>query len=192
MHEPAAPSPRLTPAQILAAARQLIGVETAPIEAMYPIEYEPIRRYCHAAGDTNPLFLDPAHARSTAYGAVLCPPLALRAVMMLPGEPLDHPFPAPPPELPILPPIPGGRAMSMNLDVEWEFLAPVRVGDRISETSRYADFYFQPIKLDPQAIAYVTERIYRNQDQIIVAISRTTSLIHRTPDEVRAMEATTP
>ena len=186
MNEPANPTRRLTPEQILEEARQLIGVETEPIEALYPIEYEPIRRYCHAAGDSNPLFLDPEYARSTAYGEVLCPPLALRAVTMLPGEPLDNPFPEPPPDLSLLPEIPGGRRMSMNLEVEWEFFAPVRVGDRISETSRYADFYFKQIKIDPKAIGYVTERIYRNQERTVVAISRTTSLIHRTPEEVRA------
>ena len=107
MNEPANPTRRLTPEQILEQARQLIGVETEPIEALYPIEYEPIRRYCHAAGDSNPLFLDPEYARATAYGAVLCPPLALRAVTMLPGEPLDSPFPKPPPDLPLLPEIPG-------------------------------------------------------------------------------------
>src|SRR5215212_2405280 len=130
MDEPA--EARLSPEQILEQARALTGIETAPIEALYPIEYEPIRRFCHAAGDDNPLFLDPAYAGTTRYGAVICPPLGLRAVTVLPGGPLDHPFPAPPADLPLLPPIPGGRRMSMNLSVEWEFFVPVRVGDRIS------------------------------------------------------------
>ena len=35
-----------TPEEILEEARKMIGLETEPVSFPYPLEYEPIRRYC--------------------------------------------------------------------------------------------------------------------------------------------------
>lgn len=176
----------MTPEETLAACRALLGIETPPIAARYPIEFEPIRRYCHSAWDDNPLFVDPDYARSGPYGAVICPPLGIRPVTVMPGGPLDSPFPPLDRSLPQLPPLPVKTKVSINLGVEWEFPAPVRVGDWLTETSRYSDFYLKATRADPKSIFWEVESTYRNQEGEIVAIARTLSMLHRTPDELRA------
>jgi acyl dehydratase len=170
----------------LVECNRLLGFETEPVEALYPIEYEPIRRYCHAAWDDNPLFVDPEYARRSRFGEVLCPPLGLRAMTVLPGGPLDSPFPPFTGSLPTLPPLPLSMKQTVNLGVEWEFFRPVVVGDRISESARYSKFELKPIRIDPKALFFTVERIYRNQRGEEVAISRTTSMLHRSPDQVKA------
>jgi acyl dehydratase len=65
------------PEEILEQARKLIDAETELFPDRYPIEYDPIRRFCHMSDDTNPLFLDPEYAHQTKHGEVLCPPLMI-------------------------------------------------------------------------------------------------------------------
>src|ERR1700730_16473716 len=71
-----------------------------------------------------------------------------------------------------LPRVPAPGERGMTIASEWEFLAPVRVGDHLSISDRLADVYIKPIRLDPEAFWIVTERIYRNQHQQVVAINR--------------------
>jgi len=167
-----------TPEEILEEARKLIGTETKPAPGRYPVEYDPIRRYCHMCDDTNPLFLDPEYAKETRYGAVISPPLFI-------GN-FAGPGIWPPAEegqqLPHIP-SPGNRAI--NLTTEYEFLKPVKVGDRLSVKSRIADVYIKPIRLDPKAFWIVTERIITNQNGEVVVIARNTGLRHRTPEEIK-------
>lgn len=178
-------SNQLTPEESLEEARQLIGVETEPVEALYPIEYEPIRRYCHAGWDENPLFTDPEYANRTRYGQVICPALGIMAIARFPGGPLDSPFPPPRQKLPELPPIRAPGKSNVVLGVEWEFFKPVKVGDRLSESKRYRDIYMKSIRIDPKAFFFVTEHIFRNQNRDVVAICSITGLFHRSPEEVK-------
>ena len=57
-------------------ARQLdesiVGLSTAPEE--FEVEKGAIRRFAEAIGDTNPLYLDEAHAKRCGYASVLAPP----------------------------------------------------------------------------------------------------------------------
>jgi len=165
-------------------ARNSIGTESATVCGRYPIEYEPIRRYCHMVEDVNPLFLDPEHAKTTKYGAVICPPFMVNIL----GRDSDYISPWPPRERPPFPPVrtPGGR--NVNIAIEWEFFRPVRVGDRISCKERLADVYIKPVRLDPKAFWIVLERIFSNQGGEVVAISRNTMVRHRTPKEIEESE----
>ena len=52
--------------EVLKEARKLIGVETKPRQALYPVEHDPIRRFCHMTNDNNPLFLDPEVSKTFA------------------------------------------------------------------------------------------------------------------------------
>ena len=52
-----------TPDEFLEEAKKMIGTETEPVRFLYPVEYEPIRRYCLMVDDDNPLFLDPEYAK---------------------------------------------------------------------------------------------------------------------------------
>ncbi len=168
-----------TPEEMLVEARKLIGAETKPVQGRYPVEYDPIRRYCHMTDDINPLFLDPEYAKKTKHREVVCPPLMV-ANFAGPGI-----WP-PATDLPALPPVitPGDR--NINLTTEYEFLKPVKVGDRLSVKSRIADIYIKAIRLDPKAFWTETERIITNQNGDVVAKTRNTGLRHRTPEQVKA------
>ncbi|MBM3945799.1 MAG: MaoC family dehydratase [SAR202 cluster bacterium] len=165
--------------QVLAEARKLIGRETKPVRARYPVELDPIRRFCHMSGDNNPLFLDPEHARKSRFGAVIAP---MTAVALFGGGGV---WPPPSEAEEQLPPVPTLGDRAINLGTEWEFLKPVRVGDHLSVSRRIADVFIKPIRLDAKAFWTVTETIYRNQHGEVVTIMRNTGLRHRTPEEVR-------
>lgn len=157
------------PKEILEIARQFIGTETEPIEGRYPVEYDPIRRYCHMTGATNPLYLDPEYAKKTKHGKVLCPALLLGYFGGLGiWPPAVQETPAPQTTLP-LPPEDGPRR-AINIATDWTFFKPVYVGDCISAKNRVADVYMKAIKTDPECIWTRTERIFTNQNGEVVAV----------------------
>ena len=157
-----------TPEEMLEEAKKSIGRETATAEGRYPVEYDPIRRYCHMTDDDNPLFLDPGYARKGKHGAVVCPPLLADYFA---GRSA-------------LPPVqtPGDR--NINLTTEYEFFKPVKVGDRLSSKSRITAIYIKAIRLDSKAFWTETERTITNQDDEVVMVSRNIGLRHRTPEQI--------
>ena len=162
----------------LEAMRQkFIGAETQPVAGRYPVEFDPIRRHCHMAGDTNPLYLDPDYAAKSKHGAVIVPPPFV-AYFAGPGV---WPKGVEAPQLPPIP-TPGDRAIAMAVETEW--LAPVKVGDRLSSKSRYADLYFLSIRLDWCAVWTTTQSIITNQRGETAAIVTSLGLRHRPSDRV--------
>ena len=166
--------------EILEEARKFIGAETKPRRARYPVESDPIRRFCHMTNDDNPLFLDPEYAKKSRFGDVIAP---MTAVSLMTGNGIWPLAPDTGERLPTVPTL-GDRAI--NLTTEWEFLKPVKVGDHLSTSHRFADVYIKPIRLDPKAFWTVTEEVVRNQDGEEVAIYRNIGLSHRAPEEVAA------
>ena len=67
------------PYDIDAVRKEWIGKRTPVNLGRYPVEYEPIRRFCHMVEDTNPLFLDPHYADTTKYVSVIVPPVMTSA-----------------------------------------------------------------------------------------------------------------
>lgn len=179
--------------RILAEARRLIGAETSIRWARYPVEYEPIRRWCHMVACDHPLYLDPDYAARTRWGRVLCPPLMIPifATQSLPsrlsssGPEIDWP-PLPPGETieDVDPPAPGTR--SINLGGETEFLEPVFVGDRLGSRKRLVDVYVKKIRIDPEAFWIVTDTLYYNQDSRVVAVNHNTLIRHRDRAQIAA------
>jgi len=166
--------------EILATARKLIGTETEPVKARYPVEYDPIRRYCHSTGDENPLYLDPDYGKKSRFGGT---PVPMCGVHLSGGNGIW------PPKAETgqgLPPVPTLGQSAINLTTEWEFLKPVLVGDHLSTSQKIEDVYIKPIRLDPLAFWRVTANVYRNSANEVVAIHRNIGLAHRKPDEVAA------
>jgi len=167
--------------EIYEEARKWIGVETGSASGRYPVEYEPIRRYCHMVDDTNPLFLDPEYAKSTRYGGVICPPL-------LAWE-FGHPGPWPVEKDVVagtrLPPVPTPGNIAVFLSTEWEFLKPVRIGDMISSKSKIIDVNIKPTRLDPKTFWLVSEEVLSNQDGEVVAVHHGTYIKYRTPEQIK-------
>ncbi len=174
-------------ARALAAAQEQIGTEAPPLAGRYPVEHDPIRRYCAAVDDLNPLFLDPEHAAGTRHGSVICPPLFV-GYFACPGvwPPFSDEedeqrgagtFWGSGPRITT----PGTRPI--NLTTEYELLKPVKVGDLLSVVSRFADVYIKPIRIDPNAFWRVTERTVTNQDGDVVAIVRSTGITYKEPEQ---------
>ena len=63
-----------TPEDFLNEAKKWIGWESESTTFTYPMEHDPIRRFCHMTKDDNPLYLDPTYAKDTRFGGVICPP----------------------------------------------------------------------------------------------------------------------
>lgn len=162
--------------------KEWIGKETKPTPGRYPVEYDPIRRHCHMVDDTNPLFLDPAHARAQGYRDVVCPPTLVSYFASDGIWPPAGEAGATGPRF--MPPTPGNRFINMGNEVE--YLKPVCVGDTLAVRQRIADVFQKGIRLDPEATWIVTERIVSNQSNEDVVIERNTLLTHRSPEEVAA------
>ena len=164
--------------ELLEEAKKMIGKETEQMRCKYPIEYEPLRRYCHMVDDENPLFFDPEYAKNTKYGSVIMPPFAL---MMYLGH--SSMWPSKEVVSLIMPPTPGSNYI--NMAQEWELLKPIHVGDHITFKTRLADVYMKSISIDPKAFWVVNELTFKNQSGEVVAIIRNRILVHRSPEEVK-------
>ena len=159
-------------------------------QGRYPVEYDPIRRHCHMVGDRNPAFLDPEVAAAGPHGAVIVPPSMLLTYFASPG-------PWPPEAGQGVPeggytfgvPVMGDRGI--NMEVEWDFLEPVRVGDRLRLELRIAEVRIKPIKLDPLTVWITTETSFFNQHDSVVAKWRNTVLFHRSPAQIAEDDART-
>lgn len=168
-----------------------IGKLISEAKGRYPVEYDPIRRHSHMVGDLNPAFLDPTTAAEGPYGDVIVPPS-----MLLTHFASDGPWPPTQAAgtdsesaavFSFGVPTPGDRGI--NMEVEWSFLEPVRVGDRVRLELRIADVFKKPIKLDAHAIWIITETTFFNQHDRSVATWRNTMLIHRSPEQVSVDDA---
>lgn len=180
---------------IEAVRAEWIGKKTPRSHGRYPVEHDPIRRHCHMVEDENPLFIDPKFAEGTSYGSVISPPVLIgyfagdgawpptggptqgkRAGKQVKADDSENPMANVPTR--------GERLINMN--VAWEFFAPVRIGDQLSSETVLADIFEKPIRLDPKAVWVVTERRIFNQNDELVATNTNTLLTHRRPDIVAA------
>jgi len=163
-------------------AKTFIGRETELTPAPYPVEYEPIRRWCQMVEDDNPLFIDPEYAKTTRHGDVVCPAFALTIF----SAPSPGYFPPPPPAGDVLagiPTTPGSSVLFLGSD--WEFYKTVKVGDRLSYKNRLADYTIKGVRFDPKARWIRIERIYYNRKGEKVAVNSMLHALRRSPEEVK-------
>jgi acyl dehydratase len=129
--------------------------------------------------DTNPLFLDPDAGKDSQYGSVIAPPVM--AGYFAGGGPWPQKT-----KTDALANVPTRGERKINMNIDWEYLIPVKIGDQLSSQRELIDIFEKPIKLDPKAVWLVTETRITNQNDDIVAIGRNTLLTHRTPEQVSA------
>lgn len=171
-----------TPEDFLNEAKKWIGWESESTTFTYPMEHDPIRRFCHMTKDDNPLYLDPTYAKDTRFGGVICPPsyhLTYREFWP-PTEENAGKMGSPSFEFET----PGDHPA--NLSSEEENFRPIYVGDVITSKKRYEDVYIKPLRVDPDTFWITSATIYWNQKGEIVRINRGTLVKHRTPEEVTA------
>jgi N-terminal half of MaoC dehydratase len=160
------------PFDIEAVRREWEGYETRLAWGRYPVEYDPIRRYCHMVDDQNPRFLERGE----------CPPVLV--------DYFAGAGPWPPAEQDILAlvwkiPTPGDRLVNLNQEIEW--FRTVRVGDRLGARHKVLTIEQRSTRLDPLSVWIRTETTVVNQHEEIVARRVNQIMVHRTTEEV-AME----
>ncbi len=175
------------PYDIEAVRREWIGRASPVVRGRYPVEYDSIRRHCHMVEDTNPLFLDPEYGEQSEWGAVIAPPVMTRYFAGAGVWP-----PTTDEGVTLMRQVPTRGERNINLNTEWEYLRPARVGDHLSTQTEVVDIYEKSIRLDPRAVWIKTEMRITNQDGELVAVGSNTLCTHRTPEQVEAEEGERP
>jgi acyl dehydratase len=125
-------------------------------------------RFVHAAGDSNPIYLDDDAARAAGYRARVVPPGFL-VWAFEPPRPLEAlredglwRGAGPPLRLPVSRVLYGGE--------DWEYRAPVHAGDTITAEARLASLEEKTGGSGP-FVLMTTETTYTNQSGEVVAIA---------------------
>jgi len=138
-------------------ARKQIGKVSEP--RTYDVERGAIRRFAEAIEDRNPLFNNEAEARKTRFGGMIAPPTFCRSM----GAPIPN----------IQLNMPGFRALDGGS--EWEYLVPIRPGDRITSQAKLVDLREAPGRLG-RMVFTVVETTYTNQFGEVCVIQRSTGI----------------
>ncbi len=112
--------------------QQFIGSESTP--HVLQVENELVRRFLEAVQDSNPLWCDDDYARDTHFGGRIVPPHIFCAIMTIARcSPEAGRVPVPLPEVPL------PRENVLEGEENWQFFAPLRLGDTITSHVRLAD-----------------------------------------------------
>ena len=135
-----------------------LGQESPPTTLV--IEKSQLTRFADAIEDPNPLWTDELQARKSQFGGLIAPPTFLR---VLRTERLEE--------------LPNTKGLDRLLDggSTWEYMEPVRVGDRITAINRVVDIYDRKGRLG-QMVFIVTQTTYSNQFEQVVATQQNTSI----------------
>ena len=135
--------------------RKQIGMQSEA--RVVEVERGAIRRFAEAIGDPNPLFHDEAAARQTRFGGMIAPPTFCRSLgAAIPENTIGM-----------------GEFRGLDGGSEWEYLEPIRPGDRISVVSKIADIRESAGRLGP--MVFITVEIsYTNQFSQLCALQRST------------------
>jgi acyl dehydratase len=124
------------------------------------IERGAIRRFAEAIGDTNPLFNNESEARHTRFGGMIAPPTFGRSLSAaIPDVKLDM----------------GDSFRGLDGGSDWEYLEPIRPGDRITVQTKIADLRESAGRLGPM-VFITTETSYTNQFGQLCALQRSTAI----------------
>ena len=123
------------------------------------VERGAIRRFAEAVGDPNPLFNDEAAARKTRFGGMIATPTFCRS--------LGAPIPDVKIDMPTFRGLDGGS--------DWEYLVPIRPGDRITVQSKLVDLREAEGRLGPMVFTTV-ETSYTNQFGEVCVLQRSTGI----------------
>lgn len=140
--------------------KKAIGKEGRP--SVIHIERNMVKSFVEAIEDTNPLWLDEEYARKTPHKGAIVPPSMLVTSNFSGGQ-----------TRPELPPI----LLTRVLDAggEWEFLAPIRIGDALTITTKLKNIRETEGKLGKMLLV-IFETTHVNQRGDVVARAQGTSI----------------
>ena len=151
----------MTEELITKAIKDLIGKESEPVTL--EVEGGHIRRFAEAIEDLNPLYIEERHARKSNYGGIIAPPTFIMAIC-------DHDWM-------------DNNIMSIDSPAknifnggnEIELYEPLRVGDKITVTSRLVDAVVKEGSVG-KMLFLIWDFTYTNQLGDVVAKSHNTMI----------------
>lgn len=140
--------------------KKAIGKEGKP--SLFHIEGSMVKSFIDAIEDPNPLWQDQEYARITPYKGTVMPPMMLVTSMLSGGG-----------TRPELPPILFTRVLDGG--GEWEFFAPIRIGDTLTITTKLKNIRETEGKLGKMLLLFF-ETTHKNQKGEVVARSQGTQI----------------
>ena len=123
------------------------------------VERGAIRRFAEAIGDDNPLFNNEREARKTRFGGMIATPTFCRSLSAaIVDVKLDM-----------------QQFRGLDGGSDWEYLEPIRPGDRITVQTKIADLRESEGRLGPM-VFITTETTYTNQFGQVCVIQRATGI----------------
>ena len=122
--------PVLTDAQ-----KAIIGVESAPQPAAYPVNQIMAQFWCEMVEDANPIYFDEAYAKSTWLEGTFAPPPMILIWRMPPVWPVREERPNPSWDLGL---DKMGCTATIAVNATQEYLQPLRYGDTLTATTQIA------------------------------------------------------
>ena len=124
---------------------------------MLEVEKGAIRKFAEAVGDDNPLYHDEEHAGKSRFGALTAPPTFLVRFTMGLARHYRWDF---------------GR-VGIHGGEEYEYLKPIKAGDRITCKTKIADIYEKEGKRGPMAFMLLDSVLENQHGEVVARIRRT-------------------
>ena len=151
----------------------MIGRETTPHPAPYPVNEAMARFWCEMVEDPNPIYFDDAYARSTWLQGTFTPP----AMLYTWGRPLVWP------EVQRETAIDGlqleGCSMTVAVNAVQEYLIPIRYGDTLTAANKLASVSDEKTTRLGTGHFVTTVETLRNQDGQVVGTHTFTLFTYR-------------
>lgn len=151
---------------LLEHVKQLIGVQETLQTGT--IDLSMIRRYARATADFNPIYWDEKYAKKSRFGSIIAPPTMIFEMNLNIQSDVNEEDGSYP-EIKILP----EEAEVLRAGNEYEILAPVKVGDKITVSRKIIESYEKQGKKGT-LIFVVSEMKYSNQDGALVGVNKET------------------
>lgn len=137
-----------------------LGNATTPVT--YDVEKGHVRHFAEAIGDPNPLWRDEIYSRNTPHGGISVPPTFTRA--FIPSDE-DESQPR------------DSEERVLDAGSEYEYFAPIKIGDKITVVSKIAEVFQKDGRLGPMTFQ-VKEVSFTNQFGQVVATRRDTGIYY--------------
>ena len=169
-------------ADVYSELQAMVGSEEGPFESAYEINKAMIFHWCKAMDDRNPLYTDEKYAKKSKYGGIVAPPPAAQAFREPPWPEPENKAKAPGYQDALMNKLHGaGYTQTVATTNGWEFLRPLRIGDRIKIKRRIASV--SPEKTTRTGVGFfiTNEQIYINQKGETVSVQSFTTLHFKPP-----------
>jgi acyl dehydratase len=162
-------------------ALSFIGFESEPVTAPYPLTADTLRRFAQAVMDPSPIYYDDDYAKTTRYGEVVASPLWPTHAFVRPAgtpDPLDALFTDPDFDgvggvlSTGLPKVPLTQTRLINGGTEAEFYQLAKVGDVITQRSKYVDIFERESRSGPMVVVKAATTYTNQLGEVLCVVTK--------------------